>query len=369
MVDIDLLTEVAGDDQLGEPAIGGGEGEEPAISAPSAGSEATWPPTPPPPPPPPGGSKHASLATPAVRRISRELGVRIEDVAGTGKDGRVLKEDVARFVEEGAAVPGPAHRTVPTAPAAPTALEEPVPLTAVQHQMFKVMTQSLTIPHFLYSDEVVLDELMRIRGCLNRTLTQASPTSSTPAAVAVVSKLTYMPFFIKALSVALAEYPLLNSRLDLSQARPQLIRRPQHNIGVAMDTPAGLLVPNIKNVRGLSIVEIAGELQRLQLAGAAGKISPADLCGGTVTLSNIGNIGGTVTAPVIVPGEVAILGIGRARTVPGFGADGRAVVPRTVVNFSWSADHRVVDGATMARMAALVRDLVQEPEKLLVKLR
>lgn len=352
-MDIDLAAEVAEDDQLG----GGG----PAASG-ATGPSAPTPPMPP--PPPPGGPKHAFLATPAVRRISRELGVRIEDVAGTGKDGRVLKEDVARFVEQGAAA-APALTAPAVAPAAaPTAQEEAVPLTAVQHQMFKVMTQSLSIPHFLYSDEVVLDELMRIRECLNRTLTQPAPTSRPP------SKLTYMPFFIKALSVALGEYPLLNSRLDLSRERPQLVRRPQHNIGVAMDTPAGLLVPNIKNVGGLSIVEIAGELQRLQLAGAAGKITLADLCGGTVTLSNIGNIGGTVTAPVIVPGEVAILGIGRARTVPGFGADGgRAVVPRTVVNFSWSADHRVVDGATMARMAALMRDLVQEPEKLLVRLR
>lgn len=350
-MDIDLVAEVAEDDQLGPAASADSGATGPSTLTPPM-------PPPPPPPPPPGVSKHGSLATPAVRRISRELGVRIEDIAGTGKDGRVLKEDVARFVEQGAAAAAAPASTAPAA-AAPTAQEEAVPLTAVQHQMFKVMTQSLSIPHFLYSDEVVLDELMRIRECLNRTLTQQSRPS----------RLTYMPFFIKALSVALGEYPLLNSRLDLSRERPQLIRRPQHNIGVAMDTPAGLLVPNIKNVGGLSIVEIAGELQRLQLAGATGKITPADLCGGTVTLSNIGNIGGTVTAPVIVPGEVAILGIGRARTVPGFGADGRAVVPRTVVNFSWSADHRVVDGATMARMAALVRDLVQEPEKLLVQLR
>ncbi|KAA8893346.1 2-oxoacid dehydrogenases acyltransferase-domain-containing protein [Sphaerosporella brunnea] len=319
--------------------------------------------------------RNGALATPAVRRISRELGVNIADVAGTGKDGRVLKEDIIRFVEN-----GDAAKSIPTAPpsslqparAAATASaaaitqiasrEEIIPLTPIQAQMFKVMTQSLSIPHFLYSDEVILDPLMRIKDNLNRTLTQKTSTSF------VTSRITYMPFFIKAMSVALEEYPLLNCRLDLSQPKPQLVNRPQHNIGVAMDTPAGLIVPNIKNVQSLNILEVAAELQRLQTAGAAGKLSPVDLSGGTITVSNIGNIGGTVTAPVIIPSEVAIVGIGRARKVPRFGEQGE-IVPQTIVNFSWSADHRVVDGATMARMAALLRDLIQEPERLLARLR
>jgi 2-oxoisovalerate dehydrogenase E2 component (dihydrolipoyl transacylase) len=319
--------------------------------------------------------RNETLATPAVRRISRELGVNIADVTGTGKDGRVRKEDIARFVESGAAQQQQQRASsVPVQPVRPeqtispatnpvaSSQEEIVPLTPIQAQMFKVMTQSLSIPHFLYSDEVILDPLMRIKDNLNKTLTQKTSTSS------AVSKLTYMPFFIKAMSVALDEYPLLNCRLDFTQPKPQLVKRPQHNIGVAMDTPAGLLVPNIKNVKGLNILEVAAELQRLQVAGASGKLSPADLSGGTITLSNIGNIGGTVTAPVIVPSEVAIVGIGRARTVPRFGKQGE-VLPQTLVNFSWSADHRVIDGATMARMAALLRDLIQEPERLLARLR
>jgi 2-oxoisovalerate dehydrogenase E2 component (dihydrolipoyl transacylase) len=309
-------------------------------------------------------NKHHSLATPAVRRLIREIGVTITDVVGTGKDGRVLKEDVTKFVAKGAftepriSTSSPAEASqLPT----PPGQEETVALTPVQQQMFKIMTQSLAIPHFLYADEVVLDPLMRIKSSLNKTLAQNSPDTR-------VRKLTFMPFFIKALSLALEEYPLLNSHLDLSQPKPRLTRRPQHNIGVAMDTPAGLLVPSIKNVRGLSILDVASELQRLQQAGAAGKLTPADLTGGTITMSNIGNIGGTVTAPVIVPTELAIVGIGRARTVPSFG-DAGEVVPKTIVNFSWSADHRVVDGATMARMAALLREYIQEPEMLLVRLK
>ncbi|KAF8534767.1 2-oxoacid dehydrogenases acyltransferase-domain-containing protein [Trichophaea hybrida] len=362
LVDIDLDAEVMNDPQLGEPPTGASS----SLSSVFVGSVSASKPAPPLPPPLPSAaavSKHGSLATPAVRRISRELGVNIANVIGTGKGGRILKEDIVRFSETGNAAatteappPAPLQRfTIP-------GQEELVPLTPIQHRMFKVMTQSLSIPHFLYSDEVILDPLIRVKSTLNKTLTQPSSTSSP------VSKLTYMPFFIKALSVALEEYPLLNGRLDLTQERPRLLKRPQHNIGVAMDTPVGLLVPNIKDIRSLSILEVAAELQRLQLAGAVGKISPVDLSGGTITVSNIGNIGGTVTAPVIVPSEVAIVGIGRARTVPSFGEDGN-IVPKTIVNFSWSADHRVVDGATMARMAALLRDLIQEPERLLVRLR
>jgi 2-oxoisovalerate dehydrogenase E2 component (dihydrolipoyl transacylase) len=357
LVDIDLAPELAEDPQLGEPPteLSSGIPSSPGPSPDSISSR-------------PGLSaaqllRNGTLATPAVRRISRELGVNIADVTGTGKDGRVLKEDVARFVETGgtATSPPPQPTAYPvSAPVTVSPQEEIIPLTPIQAQMFKVMTQSLSIPHFLYSDEVILDPLMRIKDNLNKTLTRSTS--------AAVTKLTYMPFFIKAMSVALEEYPLLNSRLDFSQPKPQLVKRPQHNIGVAMDTPAGLLVPNIKNVKSLNIFEVAAELQRLQVAGAAGKLSPADLSGGTITVSNIGNIGGTVTAPVIVSSEVAIVGIGRARTVPRFGTQGE-IVPQTIVNFSWSADHRVVDGATMARMAALLRDLIQEPERLLARLR
>ena len=144
--------------------------------------------------------------------------------------------------------------------------------------------------------------------------------------------------------------------------------REKHNIGIAMDTPQGLLVPNIKNICSLSILDIASELARLQSLATAGKLSIADLQGGTFTVSNIGSIGGTYVAPVIVPSEVAILGLGRARTVPAFDELDR-VVKRETMHFSWSADHRVVDGATMARMAERVRRLVEEPGAMMARLR
>ncbi|KAL7274807.1 hypothetical protein RUND412_002282 [Rhizina undulata] len=306
-------------------------------------------------------SRHASLATPAVRRLTRELNVDILQVIGSGKDGRVLKEDVVKFVElQSLQTQAPPIAAAPIlgGPKISGAQEQKVPLTPVQAQMFKVMTKSLSIPHFLYSDEVHLDPLIRFRSTINSSLDSSSP----------VAKISYMPFIIKAVSLALDAFPLLNSRLDLDGENPQLVKRTQHNIGVAMDTPLGLLVPNVKDVKSLNILEIAAELNRLQTAGAAGKLAPADLQGGTITVSNIGNIGGTVVAPVIVTSEVAILGMGRTKVIPAFDDKG-AVVAKTVINFSWSADHRVVDGATMAKMAALLRSYIEQPELIMAKLR
>lgn len=302
-------------------------------------------------------SRHALLATPAVRHSAREFDVEISQIEGTGKDGRVLKEDVVAFMKrrDSGITPSP---SATFAPGRASMTEEKRSLTVIETQMFKAMTKSLSIPHFLYSDEIHLDPLRRTRTIINKS--QDSDL--------LMQKITYMPFIIKAVSQALDSYPLLNSRLDLGGKTPQLIMRPQHNIGVAMDTPAGLLVPNIKNVRSLSVLEIAVELGRLKKAGAEGKLTPNDIQGGTITVSNIGNIGGTVVAPVIVASEVAILGMGRARTVPAFDSAG-AVIPKTVANLSWSADHRVVDGATLARMAAMVKSFIEEPELMLVKMR
>jgi 2-oxoisovalerate dehydrogenase E2 component (dihydrolipoyl transacylase) len=228
--------------------------------------------------------------------------------------------------------------------------------------MFKSMTASLKIPHFLYSDELDVSALFHLRSRLNKSLARS------PAADGQVVKLSILPFLVKAMSLMLDKYPILNARVDAGEAgKPSLVMRSQHNIGIAMDTPTGLIVPVIKNVGSLNVLEIAAELKRLQAAATAGKLTTSDLTGGTITLSNIGNIGGTVVSPVIVEKEVAILGIGKKRTIPAFGEDGE-IVKKEVMSFSWSADHRVVDGATMARAAEVVRGFVEEPDLMLVHL-
>ncbi|RKL31805.1 Lipoamide acyltransferase component of branched-chain alpha-keto acid dehydrogenase complex [Fusarium proliferatum] len=312
--------------------------------------------------------KCASIATPAVRHLSKELNVNIADVDGAGRDGRVLKEDIYRFVKERDAKES-AQQVSPTAASSKphdtsVQAETVVPLSNTQLQMFKTMTRSLTIPHFLYADEVDFSSLVELRKRLNRVIAKGPTVEGQP------TKLSYLPFIIKAVSLALNQYPMLNARVDVDPKnnKPCLVHRSQHNIGIAMDTTGGLVVPVIKNVASLNILSIAAELSRLQALASQGKLKPADFQGGTITVSNIGNVGGTYVSPVIVEREVAILGIGRMRTVPAFDENDN-VVKKQVTNFSWSADHRVIDGATMARAAEVVRQIVEEPDLMVMHLK
>lgn len=314
--------------------------------------------------------EHSTLATPAVRHLSKELNVDISNITGTGKDGRVMKEDVFRYssardVCSGAiSEPTSSQGSTQTAPLVDNGCqkETKVELSNIQVQMFKSMTRSLSIPHFLYADEVDFSSLASLRHRLNKSL--SDPSGKDPM------KLSFLPFIIKAVSMALFQYPILNARVEIdpSTTKPSLLMRSQHNIGIAMDTPQGLVVPVIRNVASLDILSIAAELKRLQSLANSGKLTVADISGGTITVSNVGSIGGTFVSPVIVEREVAILGIGRVRAVPAFDDKGD-VVRKQVCGLSWSADHRVVDGATMARAADVVRQFVEEPDRMLVHLR
>lgn len=302
--------------------------------------------------------KHAGLATPAVRGLLKELNIDIGKVTGTGVDGRVTKEDIHKYVADQKGATSSAADAQTSDPNIDVAQKERrITLTPVQSQMFKVMTRSLQIPHFVFADEVNVTAISGLRQRLN-----VSPSDN--------QKLSYLHFIVKAVSLALRHFPLLNSRVEAGDEndRPQLVMREYHNIGIAMDTPQGLLVPNIKNVASRSMLDIASECYRLQSLAKEGKLSSNDLTAGTITVSNIGSIGGTYVAPVIVQSEVAILGLGKAKTVPAFDDQDR-VVKKDVMNFSWSADHRVVDGATMARMQAQVATYLEEPASMLSVLR
>ena len=239
------------------------------------------------------------------------------------------------------AAPKPVRLTAPTE----------VPFNGIQRAMTKKMTESLAIPHFGYKDEIDLTDLVALRKKLNAKL--ASPIS-------------FMPFFIKAASTALLQFPILNSSVILE--REKLLMHANHNIGVAMDTPIGLLVPNIKAVESKTIEEIAAELNRLQALASAGKLGAEDLKNGTFTLSNIGSIGGTYAIPVIMAPEVAIGALGKTRALPRFGATG-AVERRDIMCVSWSADHRVIDGATMARFSNLWKQYLEDPASMLLSLK
>jgi 2-oxoisovalerate dehydrogenase E2 component (dihydrolipoyl transacylase) len=305
---------------------------------------------------PRSSGKHATLATPAVRHLTKQHNIEIAEIAGSGKDGRVLKEDVQKFASARLSGSTPTQ----SGPLEPLGKDNPVQFTPIQRKMYETMTKSLSIPHFLYSDIVDFTSLSKTRRAIN-----ASPTSNSEEEP---QKLSALPFIIKAVSLSLNAFPSLNAHLDTSNGKPQFTHKASHNIGFAVDTPNGLIVPVLHAVQSHSISSLSREISRLSTLARANRLSSADLTGATFTVSNIGSIGGLTVAPVIVSPQVAILGVGKARAVPAFGEDG-SVVKREECVFSWSADHRVVDGATAARCGEMVRDLLERSERMLVQLK
>ncbi|MDN3651039.1 2-oxo acid dehydrogenase subunit E2 [Reinekea marina] len=289
------------------------------------------------------------LATPAVRRIAREQDVDIAQVPGTGPNGRVLKEDMLNFVEGGQ----PAVSANAT-PAAESAVDI-IPIKGIRAAMAKQMLHSVsTIPHFTFAEEVDITAANEMR----RTLNEASEDSE--------QKLTLMAILVKSLSLALKEFPIINSHVN--DAGTEIHQFSDHNIGMAVDSPMGLMVPNIKGVNRMSLAEVSAEIKRLTKAGRAGRLSPADLKGGTVTISNIGSIGGTVTTPIVNAPEVAIVGIGRIQSLPRFDSSGQ-VVAREIIQTSWSGDHRVLDGGTIARFNNRWKQFLESPMTMMMTLK
>lgn len=312
-------------------------------------------------------------ATPAVRRIARELGINLSEVTGTGKDGRITKEDLQRFSSEKdkpraaqkaepAKCATAAAAAAPSAPAArPQALQfvggvRTEPIRGLRRAMVKSMTATTSIPHFGYCDEIAMDALAQLRDEL-RSVGEKRGV-----------KITFMPFIIKATSLALKSYPVLNA--SVSEDASEIIYKESHNIGVAMDTPQGLIVPNIKNCQLLSVFEIAEELNRLQKLGSEGKLSTNDLTGGTFSLSNIGAIGGTYASPVLMLPEVMIGALGKVQVLPRFAKGSHSqVVPVRLMQVSWSADHRVIDGATAANFSNLWKRYLENPATMVLDLK
>ncbi|KAL6469408.1 hypothetical protein MHYP_G00229320 [Metynnis hypsauchen] len=324
---------------------------------------------------------HKTQATPAVRRLAMENNIKLSEVVGTGKDGRILKEDILNFIakQTGAILPPSPFQEIQPPPPAPAAAAKPQekrpppsiptpiaprpvftgkdrtePLKGFQKAMVKTMTAALKIPHFGYKDEVDLTRLVHLRSELKGVAESRGV------------RLSYMPFFIKAASLGLLHFPILNASVD--EACQNITYKASHNIGLAMDTPQGLLVPNVKNVQMLSVFEIAVELNRLQTSGASGQLGTADLTGGTFTLSNIGSIGGTYAKPVVLLPEVAIGALGKLQVLPRFNAKDE-VVKAHIMNVSWSADHRIIDGATMCRFSNLWKSYLENPASMVLDLK
>eukprot|EP00062_Callorhinchus_milii_P017266 gi/632969465/ref/XP_007901103.1/ PREDICTED: lipoamide acyltransferase component of branched-chain alpha-keto acid dehydrogenase complex, mitochondrial [Callorhinchus milii] len=307
-----------------------------------------------------------TLATPAVRRLAVENNIKLSEVVGTGKDARILKEDILNYLakQTGAILPpspeirppspSPARPAVPCIPTPTfTGKDRTEPVKGFQKAMLKTMSAALKIPHFGYCDEVDVTELVRTKEELKKV------------ALARGIRLSFMPFFLKSVSLGLLHFPSLNVTLDENQ---NITYKASHNIGIAMDTEQGLLVPVIKDVQVLSIFEIAAELNRLQTLGTSGQLGTNDLTGGTFTLSNIGSIGGTYAKPVILPPEAVIGAVGRIQVLPRFNSKGE-VIRAHIMNVSWSADHRIIDGASVARFSNLWKSYLENPGSMLLDLK
>ena len=305
----------------------------------------------------PAGNGKA-LASPAVRRLARELSIDLSLVPGSGDKGRVYKDDVKAYANGGAkAVTAPAKAPV-TAVVAPVVSSSGgsrvEPIKGIKAAMARQMQDSVsTIPHFTYCEEIDLTELIALRSQLKDQYAKQG------------IKLTLMPFFMKAMSLAIKQFPIMNSQVNSDCS--ELTYFDDHNIGIAVDSKVGLLVPNIKGCQNKSIVQIAQELTKLTDAAREGRVSPAELKGGTITISNIGAIGGTVATPIINKPEVAIVALGKTQLLPRFNAKGE-VEGRSLMQISWSGDHRVIDGGTIARFTNLWKSYLEQPSSMLLSM-
>ena len=303
-------------------------------------------------------------AGPSVRRFARELGVPLDQVSGSGAKGRITREDVQAFVKsvmEGGAATAPAG-----APAASGGAGIP-PIPEIDFSKFGEVEEVdlprikklsgphlhrswLNVPHVTQFDEADITELEAFR--------KAEKAAAEKAGV----KLTPLAFLVKASARALAEFPDFNSSLRGDGAA--LIRKHYINIGVAVDTPQGLVVPVIRDADRKGIYDIAGDMAELSGKARDGKLGPADMQGGTFSISSLGGIGGTAFTPIVNAPEVAILGVSRSDMKPVW--NGHEFTPRLTLPLSLSYDHRVIDGASAARFTSYLAGVLGDLRRLIL---
>ena len=295
-----------------------------------------------------------AVASPAVRRVARELNINIHQVPGSGKKGRVYKEDVVSFKNGENNQPAATVAVNSTETSSSTALGNTrvEPIRGIKAVMAKAMVNSVsTIPHFTYCEEIDMTNLIKLRKELKDVYAKQD------------IKLTMMPFFMKAMSLALKQFPIINTQVN--DDCTELTYFDDHNIGMAVDSKVGLLVPNVKRVQTKSILDLAMDITRLTNDARSGRVPAADLKGGTITISNIGAIGGTVATPIINKPEAAIVALGKLQTLPRFNDKGE-VEARSIMQVSWSGDHRIIDGGSIARFCNLWKSFLEEPTNMLV---
>ena len=303
-------------------------------------------------------------ASPSVRKFARELGVDLALVQGSGPKGRILHGDVQAFVKgviQQKAVPAAARAeggvlpfNLPPWPEVDFAKFGPIeskPLSRIQKLSGPYLHRNwISIPHVTQFDEADITDLEAFR------------KAQTVETEKKGFKLTMLAFMIKACVTVLKQYPQFNASLDKSG--DSLIIKKYYHIGVAVDTPGGLVVPVVRDADRKGVFDIAKELGDISRLARDGKLKPGDMQGGTFSISSLGGIGGTAFTPIINAPEVAILGVSRSATRPVW--DGKTFAPRLMLPLSLSYDHRVIDGATAARFSAFLVSVLSDIRKLIL---
>ena len=297
-------------------------------------------------------------ATPSIRQYARELGIALSMVQGSGPNGRILKEDVQKLVKQ--AISGSLQKD---APMEESALEdfsvygeiERKPLSRIQKISGPHLQKSWrTIPHVTQFDQADVTELEAFRVQLKDEMAKGKQDLKV--------KISILPFIIKAVTAALKKYPELNSSYDGKSG--ELILKRYYHIGIAVETPQGLMVPVIRNADAKSIQELAVELDELSSRARDGKLKVNDITGGSFSISSLGGIGGTDFTPIINPPETAILGVSRMTKQPVW--NGEAFVPRDMLPLSLSYDHRAIDGALGVRFTTYLAQLLSDIRRILL---
>ncbi|RSK53508.1 dihydrolipoamide acetyltransferase family protein [Bacillus canaveralius] len=305
------------------------------------------------------------IAMPSVRKFARDNGVDIRQVSGSGKNGRVLKEDITSFQNGGQAraeTPAAPQQAEAAAPEAEQKAAAVVPqgqypetrekMSGIRRAIAKAMVHSKhTAPHVTLMDEVDVTKLVAHRKKFKQVAADKG------------IKLTFLPYVVKALTSALREYPALNTSLD--DDTNEIIHKHYYNIGIAADTEKGLLVPVVKDADRKSVFTISNDINELAGKARDGKLAPNEMKGASCTISNIGSAGGQWFTPVINHPEVAILGVGRIAEKPVV-KDGE-IVAAPVLALSLSFDHRMIDGATAQHALNHIKRLLNDPELLLME--
>jgi len=304
------------------------------------------------PPPIDFGGVHAS---PAVRRLARELDVDLTKIKGSGEKGRVTKDDVKRALGGGAGAPAVSGGMgIPEIPVQDFAKYGPIetkPLSRLKKLSGPHLHRAwLNIPHVTHTDEADITELEDYRKSLDKGAKDKG------------YRVTLLSFLLKASVACLKEFPEFNA--SLSPAKDALIYKRYYHIGVAVDTPDGLVVPVIKDVNAKGIIELSKELGEVSARMRDGKISPADISGATFSISSLGGIGGTSFTPIVNAPELAILGVVRSQMKPIW--DGKEFRPRLMLPLCVSYDHRIIDGALAARFTRRLADILGDVRQLVL---